>query len=281
MESSETHSSRRLDHLHWPEAASRLREDRSTLVWPFGALEQHGPQLPLATDALFAERILSLVLESLPDAWPIWALPPQSIGLSPEHRGFPGTLSLSADLLIRLVVEVGEQMADQGVKRLVLFNAHGGQIGLLQTAARELAARAPSMAVLPCFLWSGVPGLEDLIPSMELQNGLHAGLAETSLMLALAPELVGPERPCDGLDSAIPIPEGWSLEGAAPYAWFTADISSSGVVGDTRGADDSLGERLKTTLMEHWISLFSSLMRSDWPPTADARRVRGPSTMHP
>ena len=172
-------------------------------------------------------------------------------------------------------------MADQGVKRLVLFNAHGGQIGLLQTAARELAARAPSMAVLPCFLWSGVPALEALIPSMELQNGLHAGLAETSLMLALAPELVGPERPCDGLDSAIPIPEGWSLEGAAPYAWFTADISSSGVVGDTRGADDSLGERLKTTLMEHWISLFSSLMRSDWPPTADARRVRGPSTMHP
>ncbi|MBL6798712.1 MAG: creatininase family protein [Synechococcus sp. BS307-5m-G39] len=281
MECSDSRRSRRLDHLHWPDAASRLRDPRSTLVWPFGALEQHGPQLPLATDALFAERILSRVLETLPDAWPIWALPPQSIGLSPEHRGFPGTLSLSADLLIRLVVEVGEQLADQGVKRLVLFNAHGGQIGLLQTAARELAARAPSMAVLPCFLWSGVAGLEALIPSQELQNGLHAGLAETSLMLALAPELVGPERPCDGLQSAIPPPDGWSLEGAAPYAWFTADISNSGVVGDSRKADASLGHRLYTALIDHWSSLFSSLMVSDWPPAADARRVRGPSTLHP
>lgn len=281
MACSDSLRSRRLDHLHWPDAAQRLREPRSTLVWPFGALEQHGPQLPLATDALFAERILSLVLESLPEIWPIWALPPQSIGLSAEHGGFPGTLSLSADLLIRLVVEVGQQLADQGVERLVLFNAHGGQIGLLQTAARELAARAPSMAVLPCFLWSGVAALQELIPSLELQNGLHAGLAETSLMLALAPELVGPERPCDGLDAGISLPEGWSLEGAAPYAWFTADISRSGVVGDSRGADHSLGERLKTALVEHWSSLFSSLMLSDWPPCADARRVRGPSTMHP
>lgn len=281
MECSDSRRSRRLDFLRWPEAELGLQAHRSTLVWPFGALEQHGPQLPLATDALFAEMILSRVLESLPDEWPIWALPPQSIGLSPEHRGFPGTLSLSADLLIRLVVQVGEQLADQGAKRLVLFNAHGGQIGVLQAAARELAVRAPTMAVLPCFLWSGVKGLEDLIPSQELQNGLHAGLAETSLMLALAPELVGSERPCDGLRPAVLPPEGWSLEGAAPCAWFTADISSSGVVGDSRGANASRGQRLNAALMEHWSNLFRSLMISDWPPSADARRVRGPSTEHP
>ena len=281
MECSDSRRSRRLDSLRWPEAELGLQAHRSTLVWPFGALEQHGPQLPLATDALFAEMILSRVLESLPDEWPIWALPPQSIGLSPEHRGFPGTLSLSADLLIRLVVQVGEQLADQGAKRLVLFNAHGGQIGVLQAAARELAVRAPTMAVLPCFLWSGVKGLEDLIPSQELQNGLHAGLAETSLMLALAPELVGPERPCDGLGPAVHLPEGWSLEGAAPCAWFTADISSSGVVGDSRGANASIGQRLNAALMEHWSNLFRSLMISDWPPSADARRVRRPSSDHP
>ena len=281
MEYSDSCRSRRLDFLRWPEAESGLKAHGSTLVWPFGALEQHGPHLPLATDALFAERILCRVLESLPDEWPIWALPSQSIGLSPEHRGFPGTLSLSADLLIRLVVEVGEQLADQGVKRLVLFNAHGGQIGLLQTAARELAVRAPTMAVLPCFLWSGVAELKDLIPYQELQNGLHAGLAETSLMLALAPELVGPERPCDGLQPAVPPPEGWSLEGAAPCAWFTADISRSGVVGDSRGADASLGQRLTVALMEHWSCLFRGLMTSDWPSAADARRVRGPATERP
>lgn len=269
--------SRRLDRMRWPEASEALLREGSTLVWPFGAFEQHGPQLPLMTDALFSERILDSVLAGLPQQLPIWGLPPQVIGLSPEHRGFPGTLSLSAELLIRLVREVGTQLAAQGLQRLVLFNAHGGQIGLLQAAARELAAETPSMAVLPCFLWSGVPGLSGLVPGTELEHGLHAGLAETSLMLALEPSLVGVQRPLDGdhvsLTAAATPPEGWSLEGAAPLAWFTADLSKSGVVGDSRGADADLGRRLETALVDHWVRLFSSLLASSWPPRADRRRI--------
>ncbi len=270
-------TSRRLEVMHWPEAALSLERRGSTLVWPFGAFEQHGPQLPLLTDALFAERILDKVLEGLPDDLPIWALPTQKIGFSPEHRGFPGTLSLSAELLIGLIREVGRQLAGQGVQRLVLFNAHGGQIGLLQTAARELAAETPSMAVLPCFLWSGVSGLKTLLPSDELAHGLHAGLAETSLMLALEPSLVGTQRPLDGdhVSDAVAAtpPEGWSLEGPAPLAWFTADLSESGVVGDSRGADASLGHQLEKALVAHWRQLFTSLMASSWPPRGDRRRI--------
>ena len=270
-------NSRRLGCMHWPEASLALERSGSTLVWPFGAFEQHGPQLPLLTDALFAQRILDRVLEGLPEEMPIWALPTQAIGLSPEHRGFPGTLSLSAELLIRLVKEVGQQLADQGVQRLVLFNAHGGQIGLLQTAARELAVETPAMAVLPCFLWSGVSELKSLVPADELANGLHAGLAETSLMLALEPSLVGEQRPLDGdhlSDTAAATPpEGWSLEGSAPLAWFAADLSRSGVVGDSRAADVRLGSQLETALVAHWRRLFSSLMRSSWPPQADPRRI--------
>ncbi len=270
-------TSRRLEVMHWPEAALSLERRGSTLVWPFGAFEQHGPQLPLLTDALFAERILDKVLEGLPDDLPIWALPTQKIGFSPEHRGFPGTLSLSAELLIGLIREVGKQLAGQGVQRLVLFNAHGGQIGLLQTAARELAAETPSMAVLPCFLWSGVSGLKTLLPSDELAHGLHAGLAETSLMLALEPSLVGTQRPLDGdhVSDAVAAtpPEGWSLEGPAPLAWFTADLSESGVVGDSRGADASLGHQLERALVAHWRQLFTSLMASSWPPRGDRRRI--------
>ena len=270
-------TTRRLECMHWPDASLALERSGSTLVWPFGAFEQHGPQLPLLTDALFAERILDRVLESLPATLPIWALPTQKIGFSPEHRGFPGTLSLSAELLIRLVREVGKQLAAQGVQRLVLFNAHGGQIGLLQTAARELAAETPSMAVLPCFLWSGVQGLESLVPADELAHGLHAGLAETSLMLALEPSLVGEQRPLDGDHvseaAAARPPEGWSLEGPAPLAWFTADLSQSGVVGDSRGADAKLGHQLETALVAHWQSLFRSLLASSWPPRGNRRRV--------
>ena len=236
-----------------------------------GALEQHGPQLPLITDALFADRILDAVLNRLPADCPIWRLPAQAIGFSPEHGDFPGTLSLPADLLIDLLESIGSQLAAMGFQRLVLFNAHGGQIALLQVAARQLRRRAASMAVLPCFIWSGVDGLDALLPPEELEQGLHAGLAETSLMLHLAPDLVGPDRPVDGLQRSGQLsqpPQGWSLEGAAPCAWLTSDLSETGVIGDCRGSSDALGEALENRLVEHWQALLDALLRSDWPPVS-------------
>ena len=258
------------DQLAWPEAVQAAKHPGATIVWPFGACEQHGPQLPLATDALFADRILNSVFEHLEAALPIWRLPVQSIGFSPEHQPFPGTLSLSAELMLQLVDQVGGQLASMGVKRLVLFNAHGGQIGLLQVAARQLRLRCPSMAVLPCFIWSGVDGLQSLLPPAELAHGLHAGQAETSLMLHLAPELVGPSRPVDGAHGPGSIhapPDGWSLEGAAPCAWLTSDLSETGVIGDARLASIELGSQLEQALISHWTQRFKSLLCSDWPPT--------------
>ena len=256
--------------MTWPEASKAASEKGSTLVWPFGACEQHGPHLPLITDTFFAENILIKTLESLPEKMPIWMMPSQSIGFSPEHQAFPGTLSLSADVLLLLVTDIGKQIASMGFKRLVFFNAHGGQIGLLQAAARELRMKCPQLAVLPCFIWSGVSSLQELIPFEASLGGLHAGLAETSLMLSLAPYLVGPERPCDGdhssKQSLASPPIGWSLAGAAPWAWLTKDLSKSGVIGDSRNSTQALGCELEKALIEHWVNLFSNLMESEWPP---------------
>jgi creatinine amidohydrolase len=239
-------------------------EKGSTVVWPFGAVEQHGPHLPLGTDALFSERVLDAVLERLPDEAPILRLPVQAIGFSPEHRSFAGTLTLPAELLLQLVLEVGRGLAHAGFQRLVLFNGHGGQIALLQVAARQLRAACPQLAVLPCFLWSGPEQVWEQIPEPERSQGLHAGQAETSLMLHLAPQLVGPERPVDGVEGPS-IPEGWSLEGEAPCAWLTSDLSASGVIGDARGAAPELGERLFNALVAGWSRRFLSLLTSDWP----------------
>ena len=261
---------KRFDHLTWPEAGQAASRAGATVIWPFGACEQHGPQLPLSTDAVFADGILDLVLSGLDPALPVWRLPCQSIGFSPEHQNFPGTLSISASLLLDLVEQVGTQLAAMGVQRLVLFNAHGGQIGLLQVAARQLRARCPSLAVLPCFLWSGVDGLADLLPNQELLHGLHAGQAETSLMLKMAPELVGSARPVDGRPtpgSDQEPPEGWSLEGAAPCAWLADDLSATGVIGDARQASVDLGNRLEERLVSHWQARFQALLASHWPPT--------------
>lgn len=256
---------RRLAALSWPQLQAAASQAGSTVVWPWGAFEQHGPQLPMATDALFAERVMTAVLDRLPAQLPIWSLPPQTIGFSPEHLGFPGTLSLPAELLIQQLVTVGQQLAASGFGRLVLFNGHGGQIALLQTAARQLRSRAPQLAVLPCFLWSGPSGIAELIPEPERSVGLHAGLAETSLMLHLAPEQVGAERPRDGQLTDQP-PTGWSLEGDLPCAWLTGDLSCSGVVGDAAGASSALGEELFKRLVNGWCARFEALLASDWPP---------------
>ncbi len=127
-----TSQTRRFDFLSWPKAQEAASSKGSTLVWPLGACEQHGPHLPLATDNLFAEKILVAVLDRLPEDYPIWMLPSQLLGFSPEHVCFPGTISLSAKLLLDLVMEVGHQASNVGFRRLLFFNAHGGQIGLLR-----------------------------------------------------------------------------------------------------------------------------------------------------
>ncbi len=246
------------------------------MVWPFGAIEQHGPHLPLGTDGLFADRVLDGVLarwaarpvEREPGAAAgeaLWRLPLQWVGFSPEHRAFPGTLSLEAETLIALVMAVGRDLAAAGFSRLVLFNGHGGQIALLQVAARQLRAAHPSLAVLPCFLWSGPEGVADLIPEPERSEGLHAALAETSLVQHLEPALVGPLPPADGR-LEVPPPTGWSLEGAAPTAWLTGDLSRSGVIGDPGRASAALGEALFERLVDGWQLRFEALLASDWPP---------------
>jgi len=256
--------SRHLQQLAWPQVEQLAARPGSTVVWPWGAVEQHGPHLPLGTDALFAERVLDAVLARLDAELPVLRLPLQSIGFSPEHRGFSGTLSLPPELLINQLVAVGHDLAAAGFQRLVLFNAHGGQIALLQTAARQLRSERPELAVLPCFLWSGPEGIAALIPEPERSAGLHAGLAETSLMLHLAPELVGPDRPRDG-DLGGPIPQGWSLEGQSPLAWLTQELSCSGVIGDAGGASAALGAQLFERLVEGWRQRLDALLRSAWP----------------
>ncbi len=246
------------------------------MVWPFGACEQHGPHLPLITDTYFAENILIKTLDGLPKEMPIWMMPSQSIGFSPEHQAFPGTLSLSANVLLSLVEDVGKQIASMGFKRLVFFNAHGGQIGLLQAVSRQLRIQCPSLAVLPCFIWSGVPGLDELLPHKEVEEGLHAALAETSLMLHMSGDLVRNDFYLDkkmSKEEIVSTPKGWSLEGASPCAWLTEDLSSSGIIGDASCSNPELGAALENALIDHWKSLFASLLDSNWPPIMSEKPI--------
>jgi creatinine amidohydrolase len=154
-------------------------------VLPLGATEQHGPHLPLGVDTVLADGIVAASLPLLPAALPVLFLPTQQIGLSPEHARFAGTLTLSAETLIRMWNEIGAGVARAGVKKLVLFNAHGGHVGAMDIVAREL--RAAHGLIVYSVSWFNLPLGEAgaKFSAQEHRFGVHAGEIETSMMLAL------------------------------------------------------------------------------------------------
>lgn len=254
---------RGLHHLGWPEAKRAAARDGSTVVVPWGSLEQHGPHLPLGTDGLFAEQVLHQVLQALPHQLPIWSLPLQSLGFAPEHRGFGMSFTQPAEAMLAQVEAIAEPLAREGFQRLVLFNGHGGQISLLDVAARQVHERHPHLGVHAWFLWD-VDGVMDLVPEPERSEGLHAGLAETSLMLHLAPNLVQLEQAV--AEPPPSPPAGLSLEGRCPSAWSTKSLSRSGTVGNPLGATAGLGAALNQRLVQGWTTAFTTLLGSSWPP---------------
>src|SRR6185295_11887427 len=128
----------------WSQLSTRdfgaLDPATTVAVLPLGATEQHGPHLPLNVDSTLADGIVAAALPLLSADLPVLFLPTQQIGLSPEHARFPGTLTLSSETLIRLWSEIGAGVARAGLRKLVLFNAHGGHVGAMDIVARELRA---------------------------------------------------------------------------------------------------------------------------------------------
>ncbi|MEY3769042.1 MAG: hypothetical protein RLZZ11_2112, partial [Cyanobacteriota bacterium] len=181
----------------------------------------------------FADQLLDRVLAGLPEALPIWRLPVQSLGFSPEHLSFKGTLSLPAELLIQQIGVIGAQLADAGFQRLVLFNGHGGQIALLQVAARQLRASRPELAVRPCGLGSGPDGISDLIQEPERSQGLPGGAGASGGWTAAGAAAAGLEpggSPAGGLAHRRPL----HLRGGGRQPWGISGAGScpGGAAGD-------------------------------------------------
>ena len=159
-------------------------------VLPVAAVEQHGPHLPVCVDACINESLLELALGKAYDL-PALLLPMQPIGKSNEHLGFAGTLTLSTDTVVRLWTELGESVRRSGVKRMLIFNSHGGQPQVADIVARDLRVRL-EMFVATVSWWQ-LAGLQRYFSENELRNGIHGGAVETSLMLYFRPDLVSME----------------------------------------------------------------------------------------
>lgn len=249
---------RQLARLTWTDVAA-LDKDPGVVILPVGAIEQHGPHLPLITDTLLATHVLDRTLSQLPSEVRAWALPPLNYGKSVEHVGFPGTLSLSTETLLAVLHDIARSVRAAGFRRLAFFNGHGGNMAVLDAAARDIRAETgllcfclhPSLYVDPPFE----------IREEEARYGFHAGELETSLMLAIAPELVHPERALrhipafDGGDTPL------NFFGAASAAWLTRDWSPSGVFGDATLGSAQKGEQLLAAATKRLSGLIETISR--------------------
>jgi creatinine amidohydrolase len=236
--------SRLLADLPGSRVAPTLTE-RSVLVQPIGAIEHHGPHLPLRTDALVAEAVTTAAVQrAAAGGLDVWQLPTLSVSKSDEHAWAPGTLWLSADTLLDVLRDLGRAVSATPAKKLVFVNGHGGNVALLQVVNRELRRRYGLQPfTMPAGLQQagrGVDGEPD-----ERGFGIHAGWAETSLVLHLAPELVHPEEYAGNVPDALAGFRHLGFNGRpVTFGWLSNDFGPTGVIGDPTGASAEAGARL-------------------------------------
>ncbi len=241
---------------------------RTIAVLPVGATEQHGPHLPLSVDTDLALAVLERARPKVDPTLDVLILPVQAIGRSIEHEAFPGTLSLSAETLLRVWTEIGAGVARAGLRKLVFFNGHGGNASAMDIVARDL--RAAHGMLTAHTSWYALAGQDAVLDSHELTHGIHGGQAETSAMLACHPERVA-------LDKARDFPstgEAWAgayrhigVGGGRPVklGWLMQDLNPDGAVGNAAGAMAGIGETLLETAATRFAEFLSEFDRMPVP----------------
>ncbi|MDP2469486.1 MAG: creatininase family protein [Candidatus Palauibacterales bacterium] len=242
-----------LAELTWPEAERRLSEVDIALL-PVGAIEQHGPHLPLDTDAWDADHICREVARRCAAPRPL-VLPPIPYGVSYHHQDFPGTISVGPDTLARLVYEVGMSAARNGISKLVIINGHGGNMPTLQYAAQMINRDAHIFTCVD----TGETSDADVARIAETKADVHAGEIETSTTLATRPELVDLTR----LEKFVPKFSSQYLDLSSEYSveWYahTSRLSPSGVLGDPTRASVEKGRAIWEVTIAHLTEFVEML----------------------
>lgn len=241
-------------------------------VLPLGATEQHGPHLPMSVDACIADGIVERLASRLPAESPVLFLPTQAVTKSVEHSDYPGTLHLSFETVVRVWVEIGACVARAGVRKLVLLNAHGGNVAAMDVAARELRFRE-SMSVFS-LNWFGVGMPEGVFSEREQAHGIHAGDMETSVMLALDPanvDMAFAEDFRSGAEDFASRYPGIALSGPAKPAWLMQDMNPAGACGEAHLATAEKGRATLDHAADRLVGILRSIERFPVPPRTDRR----------
>jgi creatinine amidohydrolase len=225
-----------LDRMSWPEVRAELEAGRDTVVIAFGATEQHGPHMPLATDALIGDHLARLVAGEL-DAF---VAPTIRIGCSEHHLAFPGTLSIAPETFHAIVADLVRSLEKGGFRRVVLLPTHGGNFGPLAQAIEQLGPldgiEVRALTDLGALLAIAQLGVDEHdVPLGD--GGLHAGEWETSMLASIHPDLVHLDRGEPGytgdLETAI----------GAMFAGGVHSVAANGVIGDPTRATAEHGAR--------------------------------------
>lgn len=226
-------------------------------VLPLAATEQHGPHLPFETDALIAEAYLARVRELLPETVPATFLPIERVGISTEHIAYPGTKTLTTEAALARWTALADEVAQRGLRKLVIVTSHGGNSAAMALIAQDLRAKHAMLAVTTSWSRFGTP--DGLLPADELRFGVHGGAVETSIMLAAFPEHVRKDRIAhfESAERKMTQDFRWlSASRPAPFAWAAQDLNPAGVVGDATLASAEKGR----ALIDHGAHAFVELL---------------------
>ena len=235
-----------LERMTWPEVRAELDGGRDTVVVPFGAVEQHGPHLPLGTDAMFGDEIGRAAAERLN----AFLAPTIPVGCSRHHLAFAGTMSVEEETFCRIVGDIVKALAGHGFRRIVLLPTHGGNF---QPLGEALAQLGPLEGVeVIAFKDVGVLASATLGVGAEMgvsaaEGGIHAGEWETSMMLALRPELVRMERAEPGYVGDL---------ASGMQRFFSEGVhvlADNGVFGDPRRASAEAGRKYIQRLVDQVV----------------------------
>lgn len=246
-------------YLSWTEIQALPDKENTVIIQPVGSVEQHGPHLPLIVDAAIGVGVLGKALEKLESAVPAYALPCLYYGKSNEHCHFPGTITLSAQTLLAVLLETAQSIYRAGFRKLVLMNSHGGQPQIMEISARDIHQQYEDFLVFPLFTWRVPHVAKEFLSPEEVEFGIHAGEAETSIMLSLLPEQVRMEQAVKEYPRGLPQNSLLSMEGKLPFAWLTRELTKSGVLGDATVATQEKGDRLLESLSDSWVRVIKDV----------------------
>jgi creatinine amidohydrolase len=243
----------RWEHLTWPEIQELVSGRTDAVIVPVGAIEQHGPHLPLAVDTLICAAVADAVsaLTGVP------VVPPVSYGVSGSHGDFPGTVALQPETLIAAVTDLLDSLHASGVRQFVLLNGHIWNSGALDVVAEKLRLRHTDARVRALGYVTMYPGAEVDGHVTYGRALMHANYFETSVMLHLHPELVHMERAVSHQD----VDSFWDYR--------MDQVSESGVWGrDVAHATAQHGGDEFARCVETTARAVSAAIREPWPERA-------------